>query len=297
MPIPKNAISGIYKIYWNENDYFYFGQAIHIKERIGKHLRLLKIGKHSNIKLQHIYNKYGIPVYDIVERCLNFDLDNREQHYIDVYFKDDNCCNLSPTASSNKGVKFSEETKLKISKKSLGRYHTEETKRAIGDKQRGALNHSFGKKLTDEHKAKISPLGRKQKAETKIKIGNRHRGKIVSEETRNKLRKRNTGKMATEETKKKMSKARIGKPVPYETRIKMSNTHKGKKMSAEACIKNGIAHSGEKSGVAKLVLNTETGIFYWTIREAWASIGRNTVEYLGYRLRRPDKNNTSFILV
>lgn len=209
MWIPKNAISGVYKIFWSNNNYFYFGQATHIKGRIRKHLRLLKIGGHFNNKLQHIYNKYGTPSYEIVERCSAEELDIKEQHYIDMYFKDNNCCNLSPTASSNKGVTLSEETKLKIAKKSTGRYHTEETKKAIGDKQRGALNHSFGKKLTDEHKAKINPAGRIHKEETKIKIGNKHRGKIVSEETRDKLRQHNIGKKATEETRKKMSMSHI----------------------------------------------------------------------------------------
>ena len=43
------------------------------------------------------------------------------------------------------------------------------------------------KKLTDDHKAKISPDGRVQSEECKRKIGDAHRGKILSEETKQKL--------------------------------------------------------------------------------------------------------------
>jgi len=44
------------------------------------------------------------------------------------------------------------------------------------------------RKLTKEHKAKISGEGRVHSDETKNKIGNAHRGKVVSEETKEKLR-------------------------------------------------------------------------------------------------------------
>ena len=44
------------------------------------------------------------------------------------------------------------------------------------------------KKLTDEHKAKISPDGRVQSEECKRKIGDAHRGKILSEETKQKIK-------------------------------------------------------------------------------------------------------------
>lgn len=47
-----------------------------------------------------------------------------------------------------------------------------------------------GKILTDEHKRKISAKGRKHKEESKNKIGDAHRGKIVSDETKDKLRNR-----------------------------------------------------------------------------------------------------------
>lgn len=44
------------------------------------------------------------------------------------------------------------------------------------------------KKLTEEHKQKISPEGRVQSEECKRKIGDAHRGKIVSKETKQKLK-------------------------------------------------------------------------------------------------------------
>jgi|WetSurSiteA1Bulk_404760.scaffolds.fasta_scaffold08726_2 group I intron endonuclease len=87
-------------------------------------------------------------------------------------------------------------------------------------------------------------FGHKHSDETKIKIGLKHRGKIVSEETRKKLSEFNTGKHYSEEVKKKMSESRkgennpmfgmsgekspnFGKVMPEETKKKLSNAKKG----------------------------------------------------------------------
>lgn len=64
-----------------------------------------------------------------------------------------------------------------------------ETKKRIGDAQRGAKNHAFGKPLTEEHRAKVSAAmqARVLSDEHKRRIGEAHRGRPKSEETRQKL--------------------------------------------------------------------------------------------------------------
>ena len=106
-----------------------------------------------------------------------------------------------------KGRKFTDEHKMKISKSlknaSLkrcgennpfyGKTHSEETKRRIAEK---SSRNNLGKKLTEEHKKKISES---------------HKGKIVSKETREKMSKittaRNLGSRHSEETKRRISES------------------------------------------------------------------------------------------
>ena len=72
----------------------------------------------------------------------------------------------------------------------LGVKHTEETKKRIGDAQRGEKNHAFGKRLTEEHRAKVAAAmsARKLSDEHKRRIGEAHKGRKISEETRQKMR-------------------------------------------------------------------------------------------------------------
>lgn len=81
----------------------------------------------------------------------------------------------------------------------FGHTHDEATKRAIGDKHRG-------KTMTEESRAKLraSIQGR-----TSAFKGRRH-----SDESKALLRQRATGRAHTEESRKKMSEQRKGKPSP-----------------------------------------------------------------------------------
>lgn len=64
-----------------------------------------------------------------------------------------------------------------------------ETKKKIGDAQRGSKNHSFGKPLSDEHRAKVASALRQRvlSDEHKRRIGEAHRGRPKSEATKLKL--------------------------------------------------------------------------------------------------------------
>jgi hypothetical protein len=81
-----------------------------------------------------------------------------------------------------------------------------------------------GKKLSDEHKRKISESckgknkGKKLSEETKKKLSESHKGKTPW----------NKGKHHSEESKKKMSESLKGKKLSEETKKKLSEAHKGK---------------------------------------------------------------------
>ena len=90
-----------------------------------------------------------------------------------------------------------------------------------------------GKKLSEEHKRKISNSknGHKHSNETKKKISKAMKNHKCSEETRNKIGKANKGKKRSEEAKRKISKANKGRICSEETKIKLSNILKGRIIS------------------------------------------------------------------
>jgi len=82
--------------------------------------------------------------------------------------------------------------------------------------------------------------------ESKRKIRDGNRGKIVSEETRRKLSDASKGKKPSEESRRKMSDAHIGKKLSEETKRKIGDGNRGKKLSEETKRKISGARKGMK---------------------------------------------------
>jgi group I intron endonuclease len=61
--------TGIYSLYWEEQDLIYIGQSQNIEIRAKEHISLLTRGKHTNYKVQKAYNLYGLPEHSIIEIC------------------------------------------------------------------------------------------------------------------------------------------------------------------------------------------------------------------------------------
>lgn len=130
--------SGIYKISNKVNNACYIGSAVNIQRRFYEHKTNLRTGKHKNQILQRVYDKYG-------EQNLNFsvieyvgDKENLikiEQKYIDNLKPKYNICKI---ASSQLGLKRSNNTKSKISKALQGNHN------------------NYGSKRTEESNNKIS---------------------------------------------------------------------------------------------------------------------------------------------
>jgi len=137
---------------------------------------------------------------------------------------------------ANKGKKFSEEHRRKISESQKGKKIPEEVRKKISE----ALK---GRKLPPEVRKKISESnkGRKFSEETRRKISEALRGgksawlgKTLPDEVRRKMSKAHKGeknhfwgKKHTEETRRKISEAKKGKRQSLESRIKIANANRG----------------------------------------------------------------------
>ena len=166
----------------------------------------------------------------------------------------------------NKGLKISEETRIKISNAGKGRKCSQETKNRMAISKMGDKNpmkilevrlksslSKKGFKHTEEHKEKIRNIaannpnygmkGKHQSKESRIKIGLASIGRHVSEETRKKLSEVNTGRIFSEEHKSNLRKSK--QHISEETKIRMRENHPramlGRHHTEEARRKIGLA--------------------------------------------------------
>jgi len=199
-----NKISGIYKIENLVNHKLYIGQSDDLYRREQAHFNELKGNRHYNRHLQASYNKYGADnfKFEIVEECNINLLDEREIYWIS-YFNSFKCgYNQNLGGGSNRGWIPSEETRLKMSLnhadfsgknncmygKSLYDVLTEDEvkkwKHNSSIANSGKNNGFYGKRHTDETKAKISQ-SRTGKCKGK---DSPNYGKHISKKQMNKMR-------------------------------------------------------------------------------------------------------------
>lgn len=226
--------SGIYAIRCIPTGKRYVGSAASIKKRWGDHSRLLMRDGHHSRHLQQAWKKYGPDAFaweilELVEEILLLD---REQHFIDLHRAADQRFgfNVRPVARSNKGLKFSEESRARVSESLRGRRHSEESRRKMADAHRGkGLSAETRAKLADAHRGKAIP------PEARENMAAAHRGKPMSAGSLAKLIERNscpehraklsellTGIVRSPETRARISEAKKGIVFSAETRAKMS---------------------------------------------------------------------------
>lgn len=58
----------MYKISWDNCEYYYIGVTAAFKGRKATHISALKHKKHDNKKLQWVYDGYGMPEFEIIRR-------------------------------------------------------------------------------------------------------------------------------------------------------------------------------------------------------------------------------------
>jgi group I intron endonuclease len=197
----ESKISGIYKIINKVNGKYYVGSSDDIRRRWEGHILLLNKNKHHNQHLQSSWNKYGEDtfIFVIIEYALDkYELLKREQYYlVECKNNPDKNYNISYDAlapmagrkhspetiekmcisqsgennpmfgkvGANRGKTFPKEWRDKISKNSsrfwTGKKLSEETKRKQSESHMGKNNPNYGRKLSEEHRHKMS-LSRKR---------------------------------------------------------------------------------------------------------------------------------------
>lgn len=70
--------TGIYALYWEEQDLIYIGQSQDISSRSRNHFSKMQLNQHSNYKVQNAYSKYGYPQLVTLEICNFTELDELE---------------------------------------------------------------------------------------------------------------------------------------------------------------------------------------------------------------------------
>lgn len=169
---------GIYKI-TNPNNKIYIGQTINYNNRLADYNFLNCKGQ---IKLYNSLNKYGIDnhIFEFIEQCLFEELNVKERYYQDLYeVIGENGLNLQLTNSGELKKKFSKETLLKMSISHTGKKLSQETKDKIS---KNSARIYKDKKLSEEHKLKLSLAKKGKVGKLSSKYGTKH-----SDETKEKM--------------------------------------------------------------------------------------------------------------
>lgn len=173
-----SGVSGIYVIVNTKNGKVYVGQAVDFKVRWKGHRCMLRGNYHDNRHLQFAWNKYGEKSFKFLklEYCDIEQLDEREQHHINIYMDRGICYNLAKNVKSPmRGLSLSKETRRKMSESS-----------------KGVNNPNFGKTASEETRRRMSEA---------------HKGRTHDENSIRKMSEIKKGKPRSEETKRKLSEA------------------------------------------------------------------------------------------
>jgi len=150
---------------------YILASSVNLHSRFGNHLWKLKDQSHRNKHLQSIYNKYGSGdlQFDVIELCDIKDLLDKEREYIEQYDSYNNGLNLTmDTKAPMRGIKFSDEHKLKLSISNQGNGKGVRMSSSTKLKISQSLSGTKKGAMTDAHKynLRISHIGKTQSDET-----------------------------------------------------------------------------------------------------------------------------------
>lgn len=260
-----HKLSGIYAIVNLENGKRYVGSAVNLARRWREHTRQLQRGVHPNRYLQSAWLKYGECSFEfsVVMECSPERLIEEEQGAMDRMAPE---YNLSPTAGSTLGFRFSEESRAKLSRSMMGKGKGVTRDPALvaktAEAHRGKVRSpETGRKISEKLKgrqrdpahveAAASKLrGRKRPPEeVKHLIGNKHAcGQVFSDERR--------ASMAAA-TREQYANGERSRERPPEYREKIAASLRGRKLTPEHRAAVSAAMTGKKRGPYKKKAATE----------------------------------------
>ncbi len=137
----------------------------------------------------------------------------------------------------------------------LGRAHTTETREKMSDAQKGKI-------ISEETRAKLSAAATNSSPETRKKISDARKGKKASAQTRAKMSVSAKNKPpVSEETKTKISVSSKNRPpISEETRKKISDARKGKKASVQARAKMAASSTNPSPETRKKMSDAHRGV-------------------------------------
>jgi len=130
--------SGVYRWTNKTNGKTYVGSSCNLRVRLTNYYNVKHLSKWDGLMVRALL-KFGYSNFklEILEYCLPEDVINREQYYLDLLQPE---YNIYKVAGSPSGYK-----------------HTEETLAKLREIKKGNKHPLFGKNISDETKAKISP--------------------------------------------------------------------------------------------------------------------------------------------
>jgi group I intron endonuclease len=144
--------SGVYVIRNTVNGKVYVGSSWNVGGRCSQHRTDLRGGKHTSRHLQAAWNRYGESAFEfeVLQRCAESDVFVAEQAWIDRLQAADrqHGYNSAPVAGSTRGIEYDEAFREKARQARLGRTHTPEAKARIGQAHRGKV-------MTEEQRANM----------------------------------------------------------------------------------------------------------------------------------------------
>lgn len=157
----------IYKITNCVNGKCYIGQtrSKRVNDRIGKHRLELNKGIHANKHLQRSWNKHSENnfTFNIIETCDSVETLNGAEIFWIKHFNSMNPDKgFNKESGGNRYKETSEETRQKKLKALIGRAVSDETRKRISQAHSGENSYWFGKRRSEETKAKMSASHRKR---------------------------------------------------------------------------------------------------------------------------------------
>lgn len=238
---------GVYVIRCSGNDGLYVGSAsLGVKRRWHIHKSDLKKGKHHNSRMQRAWDKYGAETFTVAvaEVCLPQHCVAQEQVYMDYYRQQvgERMFNLHPVAGNARGSKRTPEQRARLSEiaYNIPPEQREKMRLALKGQKRSEEVKARMRKLraeknmyTPEVRQRMSEAGKRRKPDptARAKAAAKRVGVPLSEETKKKIGDANRGRVMSAEQKAKL--AEITRNMPEEQRKKIGDKSRGRVDSPE----------------------------------------------------------------